>query len=203
MNIGTLTTGAAVSTTFITTYVPQYLMFTCATQLQSLKVTVFGDGIICDLDTVGLNMLGEQRVIGPKTTTYLIPLADGLIPNKNVEIIAVNSAAQTPSLFAVTMAYGKRYIQSLRQQVLAGSGSVFANFSYLSLGNSAAGDLCIITYRDGLVQKVDTLNELPVIAGLYQNQVNSNNYIVDNWQGNVRSVTDTRRNSNSASGKGR
>jgi hypothetical protein len=188
MQIGTLTTGAAVSTTINTTFVPQYLFYTAATQLTSLKVTVFGDGIICDLDTVGLNMLGTQRILGQKTNSYLIPLADGLIANKNVEIIAVNSAAQTPAIYAITMAYGKRYIQSLRQTVLANSGAVFANFSFLSLGNVAATDLINITYKDGLVQKVDPQNELPAILGMYQNPVNTSNYCVDNWQANVRSL---------------
>ena len=153
MQIGSLTTGAAVSTTILLTYVPQYIAFTAATQLTSMKVTVLGDGVICDLDSVGLSMLGQQRVIGQKTNTYLIPLADGMIPNKNVEIIFVNSASQTPPVFAVNMAYGKRYIQSIRQTVLAASGTVFGNFAFLSLGNTAVNDLITITYRDGLVQK--------------------------------------------------
>jgi hypothetical protein len=188
MQIGTLTTGAAVSTTLLLTYVPQYITFTAATQLTSLKVTVLGDGVICDLDTVGLNMLGQQRLLGQKTNTYVIPIADGMIPNKNVEIIMVNSAAQTPPVFAINMQYGKRYIQSIRQTVLAASGTTFGNFAFLSLGNTAVNDLITVTYRDGLVQKVDPLTELQVIAGLYENIVNNNNYIIDNWQGNVRTV---------------
>lgn len=188
MQIGTILSGVGVPTTINTTFVPQYLMYVGATQLQSLKVTVFGDGITCDLDTAGLNLLGSQRLIGSKLNTYIIPIADGLVPGKNVEIIAVNGVAANIAIFGINMKYGSKYIQSLRQTVLASSGANFANFSFLSLANSGAADLLNITYRDGMTQKVDVQNELPAIASMYQNLVNNSNYIIDNWQGNVRNV---------------
>jgi hypothetical protein len=86
------------------------------------------------------------------------------------------------------MGYGKNYIQSLRQTVLASSGANFGNFSYLSLANCGASDLVNVTYRDGMVQKVDPQNELPAILAMYQNPINSTNYALDNWQSNIRNV---------------
>ena len=165
--IGTMTTGAAVVTTFNLTWVPQYIHFVAATQLTGLKVTVLGDGVITDLDGAGLSALYNIRQYGQVTNGYTIPLADGLIRGKNVEITATNSAAQTPILYGVSMQMGSHYIQCLRQTALANSGVAISQFAYLAIPAIAAADVLNITYVDGLTNKVEAA-ELPAMANVFQ-----------------------------------
>lgn len=181
--IGTMTTGAAVVTTFNLTYVPAWIHFVAATQITGLKVTVLGDGVICDLDAAGLSALYNIRQFGQVTNGYNIPLADGLIPSKNVEITATNSAAQTPILYAMSMQKGSAYIQSLRQTALANSGVVLKKFAYLGIPAIAAADILNITYADGLVQQVASA-ELAAMSNMVQSAALN---IIDN----VGSMIDT------------
>lgn len=181
--IGTMTTGAAVVSTFNVTYVPQYLFYVAATQLTALKVTVLGDGVITDLDGAGLSLVYNIRQFGQVTNGYMIPLADGLIPGKNVEITATNSAAQTPTIYGISQQYGQAYIQCLRQTALANSGITLEKFAYLGIGSIAATDILNITYADGLNTKVDSA-ELPAMANLVQS---GSLNIIDN----VESMIDT------------
>lgn len=165
--IGTMTTGAAVVTTFNLTWVPQYIHFVAGTQITGLKVTVLGDGVICDLDAAGMSVLYNIRQFGQVTNGYNIALADGLIRGKNVEITATNSAAQTPILYGTSMQMGSHYIQSLRQTALANSGVVLSQFAYLGIPAIAAADVLNITYVDGLTTKVEAA-ELPAMSNNFQ-----------------------------------
>lgn len=165
--IGTMTTGVGVVTTFNLTWVPQYIHFVAATQLTGLKVTVLGDGVITDLDAAGLSALYNIRQYGQVANGYTIPLADGLIRGKNVEITTTNSAAQTPILYGMSMQMGSRYIQCLRQTALANSGVVLDKFAYLAIPAIAATDVLNITYVDGLTTKVEAA-ELPAMANVFQ-----------------------------------
>ena len=165
--IGTMTTGVGVVSTFNLTWVPQYINFVAATQITGLKVTVLGDGVIMDLDAAGLSVLYNTRQYGQVTNGYSIPLADGLIRGKNVEITATNSAAQTPILYGSSMQAGERYIQCLRQTALANSGVTLSKFAYLGIPAIAAADVLNITYVDGLTQKVEAA-ELPFMANVFQ-----------------------------------
>ena len=177
--IGTLTTGVGVVSTFNLTYVPQYIHFVAATQLTALKVTVLGDGVICDLDAAGLSALYNIRQFGQVTNGYNIPLADGLISGKNVEITVTNSAAQTPVLYAVSMQKGSAYIQCLRQTALANSGVNIEKFAYLAIPAMTTADVMNITYVDGLVQNVVS-PELAAMSNLVQSASLS---VIDNVEG--------------------
>ena len=182
--IGTMTTGAAVVTTFNLTYVPQYIHFVAATQITGLKVTVLGDGVIMDLDAAGLSALYNIRQYGQVTNGFTVPIADGLIPGKNVEITATNSAAQTPILYAISLQKGSAYIQCLRQTALANSGVVLEKFAYLAIPAIAAADVLNITYVDGLVTQVAHA-ELAAIGNLYQS---GSLAIIDNVEGMIDMV---------------
>ncbi len=182
--IGTMTTGAAVVTTFNLTWVPQYIHFVAATQITGLKVTVLGDGVIMDLDAAGLSVLYNIRQYGQVTNGYTVPLANGLIRGKNVEITATNSGAQTPILYGVSMAAGSRYIQCLRQTALANSGVEIERFAYLGIPAIAAADVLNITYVDGLTQKVEAA-ELPAMANVFQS---GSLNVIDNVEGMIDNV---------------
>lgn len=182
--IGTMTTGVGVVTTFNLTWVPQYIHFVAGTQITGLKVTVLGDGVIMDLDAAGLSVLYNIRQFGQVTDGYTVPLANGLIRSKNVEITATNSAAQTPVLYGVSMAAGSRYIQCLRQTALANSGVELERFAYLGIPAIAATDVLNISYVDGLTQKVESA-ELAAMANVFQS---ASLNVIDNVEGMIDNV---------------
>jgi hypothetical protein len=184
MKIGVLTTGVGVVSTFNINYVPEYLYFVAATQLTGLKVTALGDGVICDLDAVGLSAIGVLRRQGATANSYLIPLANGLIKNKNCEIVVTNSAAQTPTLYGVGTEWGDTYIQSIRQVAFANSGAQFEKFAFLAIPAIGATDTLNINYRSGFTTKMEDV-ELDAMMSMTQNGIVKG---IDNFAGEIKSV---------------
>jgi hypothetical protein len=188
MNIGVLTTGVGVVTNFDLTYVPQYIYYVAATQLTQLQANVLGDGIITDLDGAGLSAFGKLRAQGNITNGYLIPLANGLIKGKNLRLSFTNSAAQTPTIYAVSFQNGQIYIQCVRQNALANSGIDLNGFAALSFANSGANDFWNVEFRDGTIARM-LRDELQ--AWLSLTQVSNNNasdYMIDNIDSYIRNV---------------
>lgn len=185
MQIGTLTTGAAVDTTINLNYLPGFISYIAATQLSALKVTVEGDGVICDIDDVGLSGLASIRRYGQVTNEYQIPVADGFIPNKVTELVFTNSAAQTPAIYGWSTRNGTSYFVSRRQKVLANSTVNFPNFSYLTIDTPVAADIITVTFRNGLVQKFSYI-ELKTWIGMYSYITGS--YVVDNMNGLIANL---------------
>lgn len=188
--LGTLTTGAAVVTTFNTTYVPKFVSYVAATQLTGLKITVQGDGVIFDSDANGLDSAGVIRQFGQLSNQYQITLSNGLISGKNVIWEFTNSAAQTPSVYVSsdeTPAPGRAmYLQLLRQAVLANSGQNFTDFATLAFPSIAAADVVNILYNDGTQQQ---FNRAEILAYLqYTQNVVSSRYTIDNFAGRIKTV---------------
>lgn len=186
MKIGS--TGAVIATAypFNLTFVPQFLFFATAVAPQALKVSVFGDGVITDLDAAGCLFVQGLRLNGRVTNGYLIPLANGLITGKNVEIIYTTGAATAVDLYGISLKKGDIYIQCLRQTALANSGVEIAKFAALGLPNAATADIINITYDDGLSQKV-AFEELKATMALYCYDVN-NMIGIDNINAQIKSV---------------
>jgi hypothetical protein len=184
MQIGTIAAGVGTSTTINLTWLPQFIFWTNATVLQSLKVTVYGDGVIADQDSNGINSLSNIRALGRFTDGYTFPLADGLIPAKNVEIVATNGVAAAISLYAISMQKGSYYMQSLRQTVLANSGATLTKFAFLGMIGAGATDVINIDYVDGLSQKVDPAELAPTMAQ-FNNVVTKS---IDNMDGRIKAV---------------
>jgi hypothetical protein len=185
MKIGTLTTGVGVVTTIKLNYLPQYLYYIAATQLTGLVVTVAGDGVIVNLDAVGLAAISGIRRYGAVANSYMIPLADGFVPNKVVEMVFTNSAAQTPDIFGFSLVKGDGYAVSFMETVLASSGKIFENFAHLAVLSMAATDLLTINYEDGHVQDFNSV-ELLGLYTLYSNETDS--YCIDNLDFAIVSV---------------
>lgn len=184
--LGTLTTGAAVVSTFNSTYVPKYFYYTAATQLTGVKITVQGDGVIFDSDAAGLNHVGVSRVAGQVTNSFIIRIANGLITGKNVIWEFTNSAAQTPVIYVNAdnssdkTGNGPMYLQFLRQVVLAASGQDFTKFATLSFPSAAATDVFNILYGDGTQQQMNRA-DLQALLSYQQNVVNTPVYTIDNY----------------------
>lgn len=194
INLGTLTTGAAVTTTFNTTYVPKWFMYTAATQLTGVKITVQGDGVIFDSDANGLNHCGVNRLFGQVTNSFLFTIANGFIKGKNVIWEFTNSAAQTPVVYvdsdetpAGDQNEPEMYLQLLRQAILANSGMNFKKFATLSLPSLAATDQVNVLNLDGTQQQW-LRADLQIALGLTQNIVNTPVYMIDNFDQRVKEV---------------
>lgn len=193
MNIGTLTTGADVQTIINLNYCPQYLYYIAATQLTGLLADVSGDGVVCNLDADGLNELGVMKRLGGVANSYVITLADGLVPNKVTTLTFTNSAAQTPIIYGFNGAPGSHYFVSQKNLVLANSSLDFANFMRMGIVSPTVNDIITITYRNGIVQKL-TAAELLAIISFQENQ--NSYYTLDNFSGdivNVNYIPDTNR----------
>ena len=186
MRLGTIAAGVGTATTINAQFVPQFLYWNNATTLQGLRLSVLGDGVIIDLDTNGLNALKAVRMPGLVANGFLLPIANGIVKNKTIEIIATNGVAGAIDLYGVNIRNnGNVYFQSLKQTVLASSGETFEKFAFLGLPSLAAGDVLNVEFADGLVQKFDQV-EAQAYLGLTQNAVSS--YGIDNFEGKVKRV---------------
>lgn len=188
MVIGTVASGVGVATTFSLNYVPEYLFYVAATQFTSIKVTVLGDGVICDLDAAGLSSLGKARQKGNLINGYMIPLADGLVTGKTVEIVITNSAAVAITLYGVIKEKGSSYVQTMRQNVLASSGIDFTKFSYLSIANASVTDSVTVIFQDNTLQKYTT-PEMGALLCYYQVVAGTaSDFAFDNFEQNISKV---------------
>lgn len=180
-----MTTGDAVVSTFNMNYVPQYIYFIAATALKGLKVTVAGDGVICDLGENDIPGVSGIRRYGAVANSYYVPIADGFIPNKVTTLQLTNSAAQTPAIYGHSLQKGSCYITSLKETVLASSGKTFSDFAQLCIVSAATTDLITVTFQDGHVEDFES-TELLGVYTLYSNETDS--YCIDNIEQNIKSV---------------
>jgi|DEB0MinimDraft_3_1074331.scaffolds.fasta_scaffold22405_2 hypothetical protein len=190
MQIGTLTTGAAVKTTIDLTYLPSVIHYDAGTQLSSLKVTVLGDGVVCDLDANGLDIIGKANRVTSDVGQTVIPLADGFVKGKNVTIELTNSAAQTPAIYAYSQKRAASiYMRQLQQKIFQSSQADFNDFMSLYIPDFDAADEMNIEYSDGFVQKMAP-EDLRVINS-FDAQINDSDddFYVNNINQRVRNVS--------------
>jgi hypothetical protein len=191
MKIGQAASGIGTATTINTTFVPQFLYWNNATLPQGLRVSVFGDGVICDLDTNGISIFRGLRNPGYKTAGFMIPLSDGLITGKNVEIVFTNGVAAAIDIYGISIQKGRIYMQSLKQTALASSGIEIRGFACLGLPTIAAGDITNVEFMDGLVQKFDQV-EIQSYYQMFQNDVNGGiSGLIDNFEAKIKRVNFT------------
>lgn len=150
-----MTTGVGVESTHVTQWLPQFIFYVSATQLQRVKITLLGEGTIVDLDDAGLNAIGSAFRINDVTNGYVIPIADGFIPGQNVDYVFTNAAVATPVIYGFSLNRGTRPISSKTQTINADSGVTLDDFSLAAFPNSGATDEWNIQYMDNLVQKLD------------------------------------------------
>lgn len=191
----TLTTGAGVVTSVNLSFLPERLAYASATQLQGVKVTVQGDGVVFDSDANGLTHAGVSRVIGQVTNNYVLTLSNSLIKNKNVLFEFTNGAAATPTVYydsdsTSTGSTGDLalFLQMMKVPILVG-GNDFSDFYALHLPSLAATDTLTITYRDGTVQSGVTRADLQYKLGYLQSVVNTPIYTIDNAAQSIKAVT--------------
>jgi len=155
MKIGAL--AASTTTTISLTYMPAVIHLVTTSAPTAVKVTVLGDGVIADLDAVGIAAASAMFTKGTITNGYYLPLANGIIKGKNVEITITNAQAAEVALYGYSTQVGSTYIRSLTQKVFALSGVQLSDFFQLCLPNMAAGgitDTLNVTYKGGFTQQM-------------------------------------------------
>jgi len=137
-------------------YIPEMLIFkkTTGTLPTALRVTVSGTQVIVDLDANGMKAIAANRNINDPTATYIkIPLADGLITGKNIQI-SITCAATADNndlIFFSRNKNGENLICSIRQKVFQSSSTRLKSFGLLFVDGSTSSDSYNVTMNDGLV----------------------------------------------------
>lgn len=188
MRIGILTTASGIVTSIPLTWVPESIFYVAATQLLGLTIESIDSGVITNLDGAGLTSFGLANHTDRVTNGYLIPIANGKIAGKNIDLTFTNSAAQTPIIYAPTTRSAGRnplFVQSVQQQALADSGILLQDFSRAYFPNAAAADIFQITYRGGLTYKT-TREELQAVLAIGNVIANgAADYMINNTLGNI------------------
>lgn len=190
MRIGIIAAGVGTATTFNLTYVPEFLYYVQATQLQNMKFNIEGDGTLIDVDTAGLNLFHNLRLMGIPTDGHLLRLTNGFIPGKNVDLTITNGVAAAIDLFGFSMhKNGTLYFVKGQTTVLANSGRDFRDFSLLGLPGMSAvigTDTVNVTYEDGQVQRYEAA-EINAITGGTQNLITDTMF--DNYDQRIKVVS--------------
>lgn len=174
------------SQTFKLTYLPQFLVLSGNyTSNPDLKVTVQGDGVICDLDAKGVAALDAIRGVRNESTIIQIALADGIITGKNVEVLITNNdTAASITVYEYSTKKGVSYIRSMRSTVFANTQSTFQDFAFLAAPDLASNDVINVTYVDGHNQQL-TRAGLKAMTALMQAV---DTYSLDNLDGLIDTV---------------
>ena len=183
MKLGTIAKGT--TDTLKLTFLPQVIMLKGGTP-SALKVTVYGDGVICDLDADGLSALNAVRKNTAPSGQISIVLADGLVKGKNVEVTITESAGtEDIAVYGEASGQGQAYVQSIRQAIFANSGNDFERFAFLAIPNATESDTINITSVDGLVHQVTSTELQDMLA---ETQANST-IAVDNFDAMLDKVS--------------
>jgi len=177
---------ASVTTTWNMTWLPEWIYFVGAVVPSMLKVSVFGEGVITDLDAFGIASLSNIRHIGHVENSTMIQLADGIIHGKTVEISITNADTNPIDVYGLATESGSIYVQSLKQQALEGSGVEIRDFAYISFPHAGAGDVFNVTFEDETTHKFDR-EEIQALLEFTQSGVDGL-YAIDNLDGSIRLV---------------
>lgn len=180
------TWAAAAGTTVINVVgLHQFLIATVDATVTNLIVKVAGEGVLCDLNSNQIlkSVSDWQKKQSPLDLTapyYIIPLADGFIPYKNVQIIITKSGAGVAgTVYGFSERNGSSFFQIVNQTALANSGIDFKKFLFLFVESPGATDKFNLTFADGFTHQAD-LPELQVDGTWTQTQKDQVDLMVDN-----------------------
>lgn len=201
--VGIAASGVGVNTNFNTlTYVPQFLYFEASTVPQAIKVNVNGDGLIMDLDGTGITAMSNIRSNGRPTNGFLLQLANGMIPGKNVDISFTNGLAATVTVFAINANMVEdipAYMVTTGITVNASQSFDLNNFSYCALPSFAATDILNLYGSKRSItgmpsgKSFSTKQELETLRGLVQLTENmiTAKLVLDNYDGTWQQINFT------------
>jgi len=172
MKIGSLLANA--TDTFRLTYMPEFLLVLSTAAPAKVVVRSLGDGVTCDLDAAGVTLLNQPRFNKQVADYWLIPLADGLVTGKNIEIeITAGNAATDVDVFSNNT--GRNYLISERNTVLANTSQSFKGFFFLGFSTIGANEQITAVFRDGTTQLL-TASDVKMMAA----QFGQDKFLFDN-----------------------
>lgn len=193
--LGTLTTGAGVVTTFTgLSQLDEYLLIgdaDTANPLQGLQVEVNGETLV-NINAQALITAYAKWLMETVGTAvgFLFKFATGRVKG-NTTIRLTNSGATTPGVFAFSDADGGVPFIVATDVILAGGYSEFSNFTALFVNAPANLQQAIVTFTNGF-QSTMTAVELGAYFSL-TNQADADGYLggviaIDNTAGNIASI---------------
>lgn len=185
INIFTAPGGAGVPFSWQLPYLPQFLSFTNAVALTSLRIETAEDGVLHDFSTAAIPAMANFMKVGTVTASQLtFRLADGEL-KRNVQFSGVTSAAGAVPFFISSEKKGQLAYKSKQGTCLAGVPTEFTKFTALFIPTMATGtDRAVITYSNGHVQSYN-MEDLRDLSSIYQ-QVEG--VIINNTYANISSV---------------
>lgn len=171
---------ASVSTSFTPQWCPQYLIFETATVPTLLQIDRLGSTEqLSNLNGAGITAM--NNFLKPSNPTsagiWVIPIADGLIRGKNINITIANATANAFNVYGISRNLkGTRYLKSKLNQVIANSGQEFENFDALLMPGMGANDNLILTDQRGNADnyEVDSLEDMSSLdQSVLQPQINN------------------------------
>jgi len=178
---------ASTAETFQTNYLGNYLVAQGIGIDFAAKVVPMGDGVLMDLDNLGVADVGQWRQIGGAgSDKRILPVADGLVPDKVVDITIDNQSISPLNVYMPVLGRGTTYVQCIQQTILANSQAIFRDFSalFLNLMLLEAGQITV-DWADGTSHTFSPNELLQLCLFLQQQQTT----IIDNMSRNVRKVT--------------
>lgn len=153
--------------------------------ITNVQVKVAGEGVLTDLNSNQslLTVNDFRKIQSPSALTakgYVIPLANGFIKGKNVQILITKSGAGTAgTIYGFSQAYGDSFLQIINQTALAQSGLDVTKFLALIVEGAGATDKFNLTFQDGFNHQAD-LPEMITDAAWTQVQNDQVSLMVDN-----------------------
>jgi hypothetical protein len=165
--------GAATAFSFPLTYLPQFITFTNAVALTSLKIETTEDGVIQDYTAAGMVAAANFMCLGAQVANMLLlRVADGQINKKTVTISGVTSGAGVVPFYVNSDHYGSVPYKFKNTGIQALTPTTFEKFIALFLPTMATGtDRAEVTFNSGL-QMTYQMEDLQRLSAAY-NQVST------------------------------
>lgn len=166
---------------------PQFLTFNNVVPLTSLRVETQEDGVIHDLVALSIAAVNGFMVLGAQAANVVtLRLANGFMPNKNITISGVTSAAGAIGFYGASDCFGTAAFKTTNAQILAAEPTTFTDFTAVFVPAMAAvTDTCQIVYRNGHTQLYN-INDLAALSSIYQEVPG---IMVNNMNANIISAT--------------
>jgi hypothetical protein len=153
---------------------PQYLIIPSGiTRVTAIRVSVLGESELVNIEgdqVVNLvHQYRKQTVLEGAALDIVIPLANGLIRGKNVQISVTLTAGPNLVLHGASYGRGNVYVQTLQQIVLQNSGQIFDRFAMLAVLNPNNADTFDLNFNDGGSDRWEG-RILTSLTGLFQAQ---------------------------------
>lgn len=160
--IGTLTTGAGITTTINLQYVPEFIVvgssFVAAgIVLQGVSWNVSGKELVNVAGSNPVNALAKFKGNGDLTNQIVAQILQtgfGYLPNKQFQLRLENAGVTTPAVYAFSRRVGNgRVFTASQQVVLDGANQRYQNFLSLMFADTNVSRVDI-TFRNARTQQV-------------------------------------------------